>query len=101
MYPDGIACRGVLVRHLVMPGLLEDSRAIFRWLAEQVSCDTYINIMAQYHPAHLVGAPGRTAAGAVRSRYESINRCLTHDEMAQAYALAREAGLWRFDTRIM
>lgn len=47
---DGLAVRGVLVRHLVMPGLLEDTRAIMEYLARQVSRDTYVNIMAQYSP---------------------------------------------------
>jgi putative pyruvate formate lyase activating enzyme len=48
----GVARRGVLVRHLVMPGMAEDSRAILRWLAEEVSPDTYVNVMGQYRPAH-------------------------------------------------
>lgn len=85
---DGLACRGLLVRHLVMPGLLDDSAAIFQWLAEQVSPDTFVNIMAQYHPNHLVGT---------NADYEPIARCPSHDEIAQAHKLARDAGLWRFD----
>jgi putative pyruvate formate lyase activating enzyme len=92
---DGLACRGVLVRHLVMPGLLDESARIFRWLAEQVSRDTYVNIMAQYHPAHLVVAKGKDA----EQRYEEINRRPTPREMSQAHRLALEAGLWRFDQR--
>ena len=53
--PAGVAGRGLLVRHLVMPGLLEESRAIFRFLAEEISRDTFVNIMGQYHPAYKVG----------------------------------------------
>lgn len=41
----GVALRGVLVRHLVMPGMLDDTREILRWLAEELSTDTYVNIM--------------------------------------------------------
>ena len=85
--PDGVACRGLLVRHLVMPGLLDESAAIFRWLAGSVSADTYVNIMGQYRPANRVGA----------TRYAEINRPVTTQEMAEAYRLARQAGLWRFD----
>ncbi len=48
---DGLACRGVLVRQLVMPGMAEESRQIFRWLADEISPDTFVNIMGQYHPA--------------------------------------------------
>jgi putative pyruvate formate lyase activating enzyme len=85
---DGVACRGVLVRHLVMPGLLDESAAIFGWLVGSVSPDTYVNIMGQYHPCHRVG----------RTHYAKIDRRPTAAEMGEAYRLAREAGLWRCDT---
>jgi len=48
---NGLALRGVIVRHLVMPGLLEDTGAIVRWLAGELSPDTYVNVMDQYYPA--------------------------------------------------
>lgn len=48
---EGLALRGVLVRHLVMPGMLDDTRDITRYLASEVSQDTYLNIMDQYFPA--------------------------------------------------
>ena len=86
--PDGLACRGLLVRHLVMPGLLDDTAAILRWLAEQVSRDTFVNIMGQYHPAHLVGT---------KADYDSIDRRPGRDEIDQAHSVARDAGLWRLD----
>jgi putative pyruvate formate lyase activating enzyme len=87
---DGLALRGVLVRHLVMPGLLEDTREIMRWLATECSRDTYVNVMGQYHPEHRVG---------VDPRYDPINRPLQSSELEQARKTARAAGLWRFDTR--
>jgi putative pyruvate formate lyase activating enzyme len=96
--PDGIACRGVLVRHLVMPGQLDETRAIFRWLADTLSPDTYVNIMGQYRPQYEVGsiaAEGRRDAGSVR--YAEINRPPTPRELREAYEAARAAGLWRFD----
>ena len=85
--PDGIACRGVLVRHLVMPGLLSESAAVFSWLSEGVSRDTYVNIMGQYRPSNRVDA----------SHYAEINRPVSVPEMQEAFRAAREAGLWRFD----
>ena len=97
---DGLACRGLLVRHLVMPGQLEESRAIFRWLAEEISPDTYVNIMSQYRPDYEVGsiaATGRRDAGSVR--YVEINRGPQETELSDAYDAARSAGLWRFDER--
>ncbi|MGH9363998.1 MAG: radical SAM protein [Thermoanaerobaculia bacterium] len=92
---DGLARRGVLVRHLVMPGQAEEAAAIFDWLAREVSPDTYVNIMAQYRPEHLVGQTD--SAG--RMRYAEINRVPLRQEIADAYAAARRAGLWRLDER--
>jgi len=91
--PDGIACRGLLVRHLVMPGLLDESAEILRWLAEHISKDTFVNIMGQYRPAYRVGEvmPGG------KLHYQEINRPPTRRELARAFDLARQAGLWRFD----
>ena len=45
----------MLVRHLVIPGQSAETEEICRWLAEEVSRDTYINIMGQYRPAYEVG----------------------------------------------
>ncbi len=87
---DGLAKRGLLLRHLVMPNHSDDSRRIFEWLAEEISSDTYVNIMDQYRPQHHVGSDGK---------YESINRRPSGQELDQAYAAARAAGLWRFDKR--
>jgi putative pyruvate formate lyase activating enzyme len=87
---DGLAVHGLLVRHLVMPGQTAEAAAVFRWLAEQISPDTYLNIMGQYRPEHRV--PGNRS-------YADVGRTPTRQEMEAAYAAAREAGLWRFDTR--
>jgi putative pyruvate formate lyase activating enzyme len=93
--PDGLARRGVLVRHLVMPGQLEETAAIFEWLARELSRDTYVNVMGQYHPDYQVGS---LAANGV-TRHPDIARRPTAAEMEAAYAAARRAGLWRFDGR--
>ena len=86
---NGIALRGLLVRHLVMPGCVEETRQIARFLAEEVSRHTFINIMAQYYPAGLVN--GRS--------YPEINRRITRREYEEAVKAASEAGLYRFDER--
>jgi putative pyruvate formate lyase activating enzyme len=88
--PDGLARRGVLLRHLVMPGQLDEAAGIFRWIADELSPDTYVNVMAQYRPEHRV--PGS-------DRYRDIDRRPTSGEITDAYGAAREAGLWRFDER--
>jgi putative pyruvate formate lyase activating enzyme len=92
---DGLARRGVLVRHLVMPGQTEEAAAIFEWLAREVSPDTYVNIMSQYRPEYQVGQIA--ANGTVK--FPEINRRPTPEEMEAAFAAARRAGLWRFDER--
>jgi putative pyruvate formate lyase activating enzyme len=98
--PDGVACRGVLVRHLVMPGQTEESRAIFRFLADEVSPDTYVNIMGQYHPAHQVGRAVRGDGEPGQPAYAEIDRRPTRAELQAAYCAARAAGLWRFDEKL-
>jgi putative pyruvate formate lyase activating enzyme len=85
---DGLALRGMLVRHLVMPGLLEETRSVLHWLATELSPDTYVNLMDQYHPAHKAETD---------PRFSEINRPISRPEFRQALACAEEAGLWRLD----
>ncbi|KAF2727616.1 radical SAM domain-containing protein [Polyplosphaeria fusca] len=113
---DGIAKKGVLVRHLVMPGKADEGREIVRWIAENVSKDMMVNIMEQYFPRAHVGKArrGKSAKseevvevvepGGLRAspqtmakvRYEDINRPVDLDEVALVRQAAEEAGLWRF-----
>ena len=93
--PDGLARRGVLVRHLVMPGQTSEAAAIFKWLADDLSPDTYVNIMGQYRPEYQVGDSARVG----KPKYSDVQRRPVPPEMRDAYAAARDAGLWRFDER--
>jgi putative pyruvate formate lyase activating enzyme len=92
---DGLARRGVLVRHLVMPGLAAESGAILEWLARTLSPDTYVNVMAQYRPAGRVGEPEGRAR-----RFDEIDRAPRVAEIEAVYEAGRRAGLWRFDNRL-
>jgi putative pyruvate formate lyase activating enzyme len=94
--PDGLARRGLLVRHLVMPGQAAEAGAIFEWLAGEVSIDTYVNIMGQYRPDYQVRGLGERARP---EKYRDIARRPGRRELALAYREARRAGLWRFDER--
>ncbi len=85
MNEQGVAQRGLLVRHLVLPHRLAGTQEVVRFLAQEVSTDTYLNIMAQYRPCH-------RAASAT-----SINRPLLKEEFREAIALARQQGLHRLD----
>lgn len=83
----GIAVRGLLVRHLVMPGCLQDTQEIVHFLATEVSRETYVNIMDQYHPCYRAG------------EFDEINRSLSRLDYEQAMKLARQAGLHHFDEK--
>lgn len=93
--PDGLARRGVLVRHLVMPGQEDEAAAIFAWLVTEVSADTYVNVMGQYRPDFQVTS-SRDRTGNLR--YRDINRLPAAKELQDAVAAARTAGL-RLDKR--
>jgi len=77
----GIATRGLLVRHLVMPGGLAGTIKFVKWLADAISPNTYINVMAQYRPCYKA------------SRYPEIDRRITSEEFQDAIQAARNAGL--------
>lgn len=77
----GIAVRGLLVRHLVMPGRLAGTKELVEWLAGEISPDTYINIMSQYHPCHKA------------RNFREINRRITDEEYREAVEWGRSAGL--------
>ena len=87
MDEEGVAVKGLLVRHLVMPGSLEETREILRFLARDVSEDTYVNVMDQYRPC------GKAY------QCPPIDRRLTNDEYKEALQLARDAGLRRLDEK--
>jgi len=84
---EGIAVRGLLVRHLVMPDNIAGTEAVMNFLAGEISPDTYVNVMDQYRPC---GQAGREPV---------INRRLTAREYREAVAAAKNAGLHRLDQR--
>ncbi|MCB2182267.1 MAG: radical SAM protein [Desulfobulbaceae bacterium] len=81
---QGIAERGVLVRHLVMPGLIEESKEIFHFLAS-LSTDMYVNVMEQYHPLYKA------------RNYPPIDTPLSRAEYETAVKEAKNAGLKRLE----
>ncbi|MBA7663280.1 hypothetical protein ES703_71319 [subsurface metagenome] len=77
----GLATRGLLVRHLVLPNNLAGSFKIIDFLAEQISNATTINVMDQYHPCYKAGL------------HTGINRRPTLEEFESARQYANEKGL--------
>lgn len=84
----GIATRGLLIRHLVMPNGMADTREAMRFLAQEISTDTYVNIMNQYRPC------GRA------HEHPGTNRSITRTEYLQALEMAQEEGITRLDERV-
>jgi putative pyruvate formate lyase activating enzyme len=84
---QGLAVRGLLVRHLVLPNQLAGTQEIARFLAEEISPATYLNVMAQYRPAWRAGC------------FPELSRPITRDEYRAAVQAALDAGLQRLDRR--
>lgn len=79
----GIAVKGLLVRHLVMPFGLAGTKEIMHFIATEISKNTYINIMDQYRPCYKA------------AEFPEINRRITNKEYEEAIEIARSEGLWR------
>ena len=84
MDEQGLAKRGLLVRHLVLPNALANTDKVSAFLAEEISKDTYLNLMAQYHPSYQA------------HKSPQLNRRVTADEYEEAIMLAKEHGLRRY-----
>ena len=80
---QGIAVRGLLIRHLVLPNNLAGSEKTFEFLAKEISKNTFLNIMAQYWPAHRA------------FEYPKLSRRITNEEFQKAISLAKKFGLKR------
>ena len=81
----GVAKRGLLVRHLVLPNGIAGTEGVVRFLAEEISVNTYLNVMAQYYPSHRA------------FKIPALSRPPTRQEFAHAVNLAREYRLERLD----
>jgi len=84
---SGVAIRGLLVRHLVLPEDAAGSAEAMKWLASEISADTYVNIMDQYRPC------------GTASRHPSLARRITREEYRHAVRSALRCGLKRLDQR--
>lgn len=83
--PDGIMRRGLMIRHLVMPNHVEESIKVMEWIAANLPKDTYVNIMAQYHPCYKA------------FDFPEIARRVTPEEYRKVVRRARELGLTNLD----
>lgn len=84
----GVALRGLLVRHLVLPDNLAGSETILAFLADEISSNTYLNLMDQYHPCYRA------------DENPPLDRCLTIDEFKEALQLTKKYGITRLDQRL-
>lgn len=84
---SGIAMKGLLVRHLVLPDNLAGTKQVMEFIVNEISPDTYVNIMPQYYPCGLA------------DKIPGLNRRITEKEFRSAMEDARKAGIRRFDQR--
>jgi len=81
----GIAQKGLLIRHLILPGGLAGTREVMRFIAGEISKNTYVNIMDQYRPCYNA------------FQHPPMDRRITSEEFEEAIKIAREEGLGRLD----
>jgi len=81
--PRGIARRGMVIRHLVLPNRAAGTKEVLKFIAREISTDSYINVMRQYRPEYRA------------KEYEEIARPLTSQEYREALGWAKEFGLTR------
>jgi putative pyruvate formate lyase activating enzyme len=82
---DGLAVRGLLVRHLVLPNRIAGTEEVLRFIAEQISTNTYLNLMDQYRPCYRAGD------------FPELDRPISRGEFRDALDIARRHGLNRLD----
>jgi putative pyruvate formate lyase activating enzyme len=82
---SGLAQRGLLVRHLVLPDNLAGTEKVLNFIAHEISRNTYLNLMDQYRPRYLA------------DEYPPLDRCITAAESRTAWQLAERYGLRRLD----
>lgn len=81
----GIAVRGVILRHLILPNRIAGTEALLKFVSEELSKSTYLNLMNQYRPEHRA------------SEFPEIARRITRKEHEEALSWAKKYGLARFD----
>ncbi|MFQ5937025.1 MAG: hypothetical protein ACE5LB_11530 [Acidiferrobacterales bacterium] len=84
---NGIALRGMLIRHLLLPEGLAGTNKVLAFIAQELSPNTYLNLMDQYYPCYRA------------DQYPPLNRPITRGEYRAALDLARKYGLRRPDQR--
>jgi putative pyruvate formate lyase activating enzyme len=84
---NGLACRGLLVRHLVLPSGLAGTEKVLEFIAREISRQTYLNLMDQYHPCYRA------------TEYAELSRPITADEYREALDIAQSLGLTRLDPK--
>ena len=82
---DGIALRGLMIRHLVMPHRVAGTRGFVNWVAEKLPKSTYVNIMSQYRPMYKA------------DKYPDINRRITASEYYSVVEHTKSLGLKNLD----
>ncbi len=78
---NGIMKKGMIIRHLVLPNYIENSKKVLKWIKENMNDDIYVSIMAQYFPTYKA------------KEIDEINRKLTNDEWKEIESYVEELGI--------
>lgn len=84
---EGLVRRGLIVRHLVLPGEAANTRGVLDWIRANLPDGVYVSLMSQYTPAHLTAVPGAQEA------FGDLSRALTSEEYDEAVAYFLDIGL--------
>jgi len=79
-----IACSGLIIRHLVLPGCVENSKNALSWIAENLSCNVHLSLMAQYYPPK-----------GIAELPDSLGRFVPYEEYAEVCEHSRRLGFHR------
>lgn len=73
---DGIIKRGLIVRHLILPNYIENTKHVLKWLKENISSDVYVSIMAQYFPTYKAKKCEKLNRKINRKEYKEVEKYL-------------------------
>lgn len=85
----GMAFRGVIVRHLVLPGQVENSKRVVRWIAEELPWNVHVSVMSQYYPIDSL----QFTVNSLQLAVDELNRTITLEEYEEVAATMEEVGL--------
>ena len=82
---NGIMKKGLMIRHLVLPNNIENSKQVLKWIKENIDNDVYVSVMAQYFPTHLAKQDSELNRKLTKEEYEEIENYLYSLDLDNGY----------------